>query len=150
MKSMWKLIVVAGLVLVSTASSAWADAPPGPYFNGFETNTAGWFNNSGGTIHREPSGYTGSGYASGIPSASGNWHARLGEDPSPSTCSSGAGPQDVFAGPNTNWGGYSSIFPPGGYTTRLDIYLDTAWATTHADQRFDWSSAIGSRSDSQT
>jgi hypothetical protein len=142
MKSVWKLIVVAGLVLASTASSAWADAPPGPYFNGFETNTAGWFNFSGATISREPSGYLGSGYASGVASAGGSYHARLTKDPSPGECESGAGPQPVYQGPYTNWGGYSSIFPTGGYTTRLDIYLDTAWAATHADQRFDWSSAI--------
>ena len=77
----------------------------------------------------------------GIPSASGSWHARLGKDK----------PLDVpirrrtaacVHGPTTNWGGYSSIFPTGGYTTRVDIYLDTQWAATHPDQRFDWSSAI--------
>jgi hypothetical protein len=144
MKSVWKLIVVAGLVLASTASSALADPPPGPYFNGFETNTAGWFNFSGGTIHREPTGYIGSGYASGISSASGGYHARLGIDPSPGTCPSGGGPQPWYAGPYTNWGGYSSIFPTGGYTTRVDIYLDVSWAQTHLDKRFDWSSAISS------
>jgi hypothetical protein len=142
MKSVWKLIVVAGLVLVSTASSAWADAPPGPYFNGFETNTAGWFNFSGATIHREPSGYVGSGYASGIASATGNYHARLGIDPSPSSCTFGGGTASIYYGPYTNWGGYSSIFPTGGYTTRVDIYLDVAWAQSHLDKRFDWASAI--------
>ena len=52
-----------------------ADAPPGPYFNGFETNTAGWSPNSGGTIARQPSGYnTGpGGYADGIASADGTF-----------------------------------------------------------------------------
>src|ERR1700736_1910506 len=62
-----------------------AAAPPAPYFNGFEKNTAVWFDiTSGGdgTITRRPSGYTnGGGYASGIASASGNWHARLTGDP---------------------------------------------------------------------
>lgn len=146
MKSMWKLIVVAGLVLVSTASSAWAAPPPGPYFNGFETNTAGWFNFGGGTLTRQPSGYsTGAGgYANGITSASGGYHARLNKDPSPDSCTFGGGTAPIYSGPYTNWGGYSSIFPTGGYTTRLDIYLDTVWATTHADQRFDWSSAVSS------
>jgi hypothetical protein len=138
------LPVVTAVValLMIPAGTASADPPPGPYFNGFEQNTAGWFNFSGGTIHREPSGYIGSGYASGIASATGNWHARLGKDPSPDTCASGGGPQPIYRGPFTNWGGYSSIFPTGGYSTRVDIYLDTAWASTHFDQRFDWSSAI--------
>jgi hypothetical protein len=124
-----------------------ADAPPGPYFNGFETNVAGWFPLSGGTISREPSGYTnGGGYADGISSATGNWHARLGLDPSPHICQSGGGPQPVYTGPYTNWGGYSSIFPPGGYQTGVDVYLDTAWAAANFDRRFDWSSAVNNTS----
>lgn len=124
-----------------------ADPPPGPYFNGFETDTDGWFNLSGATITRRPSGHmTGSGgYANGIASAEGNWHARLEIDPSPGTCS-GAGPQPVFTGPFTNWGGYSSMFPLGGYTTRVDVYLDVTWAQANLDRRFDWSSAINNTS----
>jgi hypothetical protein len=136
---------IAGSLIAVIALTVWvaADAPPGPYFNGFEQNTAGWFNYSGATITRQPSLYTnGGGYADGIPSATGNYHARLGIDPSPDTCASGGGPQPVYYGPYTNWGGYSSIFPPGGYTTRVDIYLDVTWAATHFDRRFDWSSAI--------
>src|SRR6185369_1757848 len=43
----------------------------------------------------------------------------------------------------TNFGGDSSaIFPPGGYTTGVDIYLDVPYAMSHPDTRFDWSSAI--------
>jgi hypothetical protein len=135
------LIVTIGIVLALPVAAS-ADAPPGPYFNGFEQNTQGWFNLSGGTIHREPSGYVGSGYASGVPSATGSWHARLGKDPNPSSCTFGGGVAPIHTGPYTNWGGYSSFFPPGGYTTRLDIYLDVQWAQTHPDQRYDWSSAI--------
>ena len=143
------------LRLVATAITAFfvlpalaaADAPPGPYFNGFETNTAGWFANSGGTIKREPSGYvSGNGYATGVPSAAGDWHARLGKDPSPSSCTFGGGVAPIYSGPFTNWGGYSSFFPPGGYTTRVDIYLDVAWAAANPDQRFDWSSAVSNTS----
>src|SRR5689334_15329652 len=127
---------------------AGASAPHGPYFNGFEKNTNGWFGINGSTITREPSGYTnGGGYADGIQSASGNFHARLGLTPTPGTCGpSGVGFQPVFWGPLTNWGGYSSTFPTGGYRTDLDIYLDTAWARTHLDKRYDWSSAINDTS----
>jgi hypothetical protein len=119
---------------------AHAEAPPGPYFNGFEKNTNGWFDLSNGHfghIARQPSGYTnGGGYADGINSAAGHWHARLSGDP----CSTP--PNQDCAGPNTNWGGYSSTFPPGGYLTQVDIYLDVNWAAAHDDVRFDWSSAI--------
>jgi hypothetical protein len=39
--------------------AAQAAAPPGPYFNGFEKNTDGWFDLSSGhygTLTRQPSG----------------------------------------------------------------------------------------------
>jgi hypothetical protein len=136
--------LIAALAIASWAA---ADAPPGSYFNGFEQNTAGWFNFSGATIRREPSFYSnGGGYADGIDSATGDYHARLRMDPSPATCASGGGPQPVYSGPFTNWGGFSSIFPPGGYQTRVDIYLDVTWAQTHVDRRFDWSSAVNTTS----
>src|SRR6266404_88764 len=63
---------------------AYADVPPGPYFNGFETDTAGWFNYSGATVTRVPSGSL-STYANGVAAATGNFYARLGKDPSPAT-----------------------------------------------------------------
>jgi hypothetical protein len=142
------LIAVAALFVLLVPSSAVADPPPGPYFNGFETNTAGWFTFSGATVTRQPSGYmTGpGGYANGINSASGNYHARLGIDPSPDSCTFGGGIAPIYYGPYTNWGGYSSIFPTGGYFTRLDIYLDVQWAQAHPDKRFDWASAINNTS----
>ena len=138
--------LIIGLVLalfaLFTTGPLWAAAPPGPYFNGFEKNTNGWFGVSGSTITRVPSFWASSGYASGIQSATGEYHARLGLDPTPDTCVSGAGIQPIYYGPYTNWGGYSSTFPQGGYKTQVDIYLDVNWATHHLDKRFDWSSAI--------
>ena len=44
------------------------------------------------------------------------------------------------SGAFTRWGGYSNVFPAGGYSTTLDIYLDLAAAAN--DTRFDWSSAV--------
>lgn len=41
----------------------------------------------------------------------------------------------------SRWGGYSSVFPSGGYTTSLDIFLDIAAGYAN-DTRFDWDSAI--------
>jgi hypothetical protein len=141
------LRLTAGSLMAALALTTWAaaDAPPGSYFNGFEQNTAGWFNFQGGTIMRRPSGYTNSGgYADGISSATGSYHARLGLDSSPRTCAPQGLP--LYDGPFTDWGGYSSIFPPGGYQTRVDIYLDVAWAAANFDRRFDWSSAVNNTS----
>jgi hypothetical protein len=42
----------------------------------------------------------------------------------------------------TRYGGYSNVFPTGGYTTTADFYLDTADSPTGSDIRFDWSSAV--------
>jgi hypothetical protein len=136
-------LVPALALAITAAMPVQAAAPPGPYFNGFEKNTNGWFGFGGSTITREPSGYTnGGGYADGIDSASGGYHARLGLTPTPGSCQDASGTEPIYWGPYTNWGGYSSTFPEGGYKTELDIYLDTAWAVSHPDARFDWSSAI--------
>jgi hypothetical protein len=136
-----RMLVIAVAVLFALPVVAVADAPPGPYFNGFETNTAGWFNFSGATVTRVPSGSPSS-YANGVIAATGGYYARLGIDPSPDSCTFGGGIAPIYYGPYTNWGGYSSIFPPGGYQTGVDIYLDVPYAMSHPDTRFDWSSAI--------
>ena len=133
------LIAVAALLVLLVPSSAVADAPPGPYFNGFETGTSSWFdltNGGTGSIARHVNGYTNSGYASGIASATGGWHARLSGSPCDTP------PSQDCEGPFTRWGGYNQTFPIGGYRTQIDIYLDTTWAASHRDARFDFSSAI--------
>lgn len=90
------------------------------FFQNFETDTAGWF---GAT--RVITG------THSVISKLGAFHA---EDTD---------------GAFTRWGGYSQNFPPGGYTTSIDIYLDisppytTGTLTPYPnDTRFDWSSAI--------
>ena len=94
------------------------------FFQSFETDTAGW---TGAT--RVSSG------THGVPSKTGGFHA---ED------------QNMSGLTYTFWGGDSKTFPPGGYTTSVDIYLDISppymndGLTPYPnDTRFDWSSAIG-------
>jgi uncharacterized protein YjbI with pentapeptide repeats len=82
------------------------------FFQGFEQNTNGW----SGAITRVASG------TNGITSRTGGWHAEAG------------------VGPFTRWGGYSNVFPTGGYDTELAIYLDPA--NGPVDAQFDYSSAI--------
>jgi hypothetical protein len=81
------------------------------FSQGFETDNSGWF-----TPTRVASG------TNGITSSTGSWHAEAGGD-------------------FTRWGGYNSVFPAGGYTTSIDIYLDLT-ATATNDTRFDFTSAI--------
>jgi hypothetical protein len=117
--------LVATFAVASVPAAALAAAPPAPYFNGFESagdaitgvtvDTQAMFD-----VTRVPSG------TGGITSASGSWHATAAAD----------------AGSFTRFGGYSSAFPVGGYTTSIDIYLDTAASLIGSDLRFDWSSAI--------
>ena len=85
------LLLVSLVALVAIAPGvALADPPPGPYFNGFETNTAGWSNFGGGTIRREPSGYTNSGgYAERDPVGERFLAREAGQGPKPPTCQSG-------------------------------------------------------------
>jgi len=134
-------LLFAAALLMSLPALASADAPPGPYFNGFETDTAGWFNLSGAQITRVPSG-SGSAYANGVAPATGSYYARLSKDTSPDSCTFGGGTASIYYGPYTKFGGYSAIFPTGGYSTGVDIYLDVPYALDHPDTRFDWSSAI--------
>jgi hypothetical protein len=132
------LLAIAAFFALSVLGAS-AAPPPGPYFNGFETNTAGWFNFFGSTVTRVPSGDSET-YGGAVPAASGNYFARLGIGNN-ATCAA-VGTLDWFVGPYTDWGGYSSIFPTGGYKTKVDIYLDVGWAATHSDRRFDWASAV--------
>src|SRR3954471_13755596 len=67
------------------------------YFQSFETDTTGWV---GAT--RVITG------THGVVSKIGGFHAEDG------------------GGAFTRWGGYSETFPPGGYTTSIDIYLDVS------------------------
>lgn len=94
------------------------------FFQSFETDTAGW---TGAT--RVTTG------THGVPSKTGIAHA---ED------------QNLNDLTFTFWGGDSKTFPPGGYTTSVDIYLDISPPYMNGsimpytnDTRFDWSSAIG-------
>lgn len=109
--------------LVTVLILAIASPAFGAFFQSFETDTGGW---TGAT--RVSSG------THGVPSNTGAFHA---EDAN--------GNALTF----TFWGGSSRTFPPGGYVTSVDIYLDIAppylngTLTPYAnDTRFDWSSAI--------
>ncbi len=126
-------LVTAGGALAATAFS-----------NGFETDTSGWFNNGPDVaINRVASGYTnGGGYADGVASSAGGFHARLEVTPGGSDNCLARTQSSACVGPFTRWGGYESVFPAQGYLTALDIYLDTAWAAANTDYRFDWDSAI--------
>jgi hypothetical protein len=105
------------------------------FFQGFETDTSGWF----GDVTRVPSGSSDPNYASGINAASGNFFARLQEN-TPCTPDNTGCP-----GPFTFWGSptFSGIpMPPSGSISELAIYLDVSFAATHSDSRFDWDSSL--------
>jgi len=107
----------------------------GIVFQGFETDTSLWFNiGSAQEIYQEPSGYTdGGGYANGIASATGNYHARLVIDPTQCLDDGGAGapPNNDCYGPYTNWNG---IYVSDGMTTQGSKVITSATANfTAAD-----------------
>src|ERR1700693_1559956 len=123
------LAALTGLILVSTAIAKPppAPAPPKPFSQNFAHNTNGWY----GSITHEKSGYSNAGgYADGINSAKDDGHARLN------------GEAITFWGSNAP----STSFPKQGFTTSMDVYLDTGWAASHPDARFDWDTAL-SRAD---
>ncbi len=77
-----------------------------------------WFADDGATITQVPSG------TDGIVSSEGTHHAKT----------------TGYA--FTRWDGYKSVFPVGGYSTRLDVYLDMNLANGTVDKRFNYTSAI--------
>ncbi len=84
------------------------------YNNGFETDTTDWVS---ATRVASPTG--------GVTASGGSYFAQADN------------------GAYTKWGGYESTFPAGGYTTKVDTYLDMSMATGGGvDKRFDFSSAI--------
>lgn len=111
------LVTAAVFSLMAGAASA---ATPSPFFNGFEVDESGWFEN-GSSFDRVPSG------TDGIPSSEGDYHATIGSA--------------EFSGAFTRWGGYTDEFPSTGYSTSIDVYLDLDNCPEN-DSRVDWSSAI--------
>ncbi len=127
------IVFSASVLLLSLMGMGTAYAATPTYSNGFETDTAGWFSSGGSTITRQPSGYVNPApYASGVPSATGGYHARLGRGLCTTSNVNPAGTAVNCAGPFTQWGGYNSTWT-GGYTTQVDIYLDTAYAQLNPD-----------------
>jgi hypothetical protein len=106
-------------------------AAAGAYSNDFESDTAGWFNNSG-TITQQPNGYLNPAYANGINSAAGVFHARL--DRGACVTEAGGGGATIrCSGPFTRWGGYGDTWH-GPYQTQVDIYLDADYANDPANE----------------
>jgi hypothetical protein len=112
-------LIVSGM-LGFTASAAQAATS---FFNGFETDTSGWVPFSDSTITRVASGDI-STYATGVSAATGGYYARLGIDPTPGSCVNGGGTQPIYRGSYTEFGGDEAVFPTGGYSTSVDVYLD--------------------------
>lgn len=97
------------------------------FFQGFETDTAGYFDeNNGwaGVVDRTASG------TNSISSSDGSWHAIFTQS---NTAAAGG-----TSGPFSRFDMYRDTFPTGGYTASVDIYLDTAMA---AGEGFDYSVA---------
>ena len=112
-------------LVVAVMIAAAATVTFAAFFQSFETDTAGW---TGATRVATPS--------HGVVSKTGAFHAEAQNNR-----------------PFTFWGGASQTFPPGGYTTSVDSYLDisppymTGSLLPYAnDTRFDWTSAIGTPS----
>ena len=124
---------LATSALLVGALPAAADAPPGPYFNGFETDTAGWFNNSGARLTRVRFGLEWQRLCKRRCSATGNYYARLGIDPSPDTLHRRwRNGRRFYEARTRTLVATARSSRLGGYTTGVDIYLDVPYALTHS------------------
>jgi hypothetical protein len=102
---------LAAAAAVAITFGTVAGSAQAAYFQGFETDTAGWTGSpSFGSITRVSSG------TNGISSAAGSWHATINED-------------DDGTGPYTFSGSTTSMPFGTGFTTTIDVYIDTAQGT---------------------
>ncbi len=122
------LLLLAALVFSVGGASA---STPTAFFNGFETDNAGW-DVFGGQYDatRVASG------TNGVISATGSYHAEASGPCGLDACGGSAA---------TDWGSYTDTFPAGGYLTSVDVYLNVGGGYAN-DTRFDWSSAISDTS----
>jgi hypothetical protein len=129
--SSWRMFSVALVLFLAVGALA---SGIGIVFQGFETDTSLWFSYipANQEIFQEPSGYTdGGGYANGIASATGNYHARLVVDTTQCNYGNGAPPYTDCYGPYTNWNG---IYVADGMTTLGSNIITSATANfTAAD-----------------
>jgi hypothetical protein len=102
-----------------------------------------------GTIHVLKSSFTNyGGYASAVPGPNGvKKYARVsgGQDggvPTVNGCSV-PGNEDC-SGPYTKFGStvHHAIFPAGGFTTSIQLYIDASWAGAHPGNVVDWDVAL--------
>jgi hypothetical protein len=135
------------------------------YHNTLRRNTNGWCNATGtqpcdgnfyGTIDNVKSSFTnggGSNYAVAVagPNGATRYARATGGGPgfegfqtTPAGCPSPG--NESCTGPYTTWGNPTApnVFPTStGFTTSIQIYLDTAWAAAHPGQVVDWDTALG-------
>jgi hypothetical protein len=126
------LALCLGLLVATGGVSVFAESYPASpyyYFNGFEnpedvTSVCCVGDSTMFGVTRESTG------TNGIPAAAGSYYATV--------------PLITSWSPYayTRYGGFSSVFPQGGYTTSIDIYLDIDMSPVGQDLRFDWTSAI--------
>lgn len=110
-----------------------------PFFTqGFEADTSSWSPSYAGAgagyLTRVPSGGS-SGASSGA--SSGDGHARVTSAAVRNDCYLQPAPSGLTLqcdGPSTNFSAPpAQPFPPGGFSTSLDIFLDSEYAATHRD-----------------
>jgi len=112
MKTKLMTMCLAVTVILAIGGVASAD-----YAQGFETDITGWDAFGGGyNAVRVGSG------TNSIVSLEGSYHGEVG-------------------GGATNWGGYSDVFPTGGFVTSVAVYLDVDGGAVN-DTRFDFTSAL--------
>lgn len=133
-KPMFYLALILILAVGALASGV------GIWFQGFETDTSAWLNDdSAQEIFRQPSGFTDNGgYANGIASATGNYHARLVPDTTDDgACldngAQGAPPNNDCYGPFTYW---NEVYSFDGVTNSTNVITSATLNFTAAEAGF--------------
>ncbi len=153
-KALLASLLTGGLILgaVATAGAASNGSSVRPaskngmvknYKHKFNHSTKGW--SGPGTITRVQSGTSTNAYAPGIAAESSPWYATVdGQNDGSSICPTPTQDQSCPS-PFLDWGnpeGNYYTFPTNGFTTSLDIYLDTAWGSANPGVEFEWDTSL--------
>jgi hypothetical protein len=133
------------------------------YKTSFGPSTHGWCDGNGGfalcdgasgdsgTFARISSGSSTNAYGPGVAAVHGGlWYATVdGATEGTSACSTYPAADESCDGPYSDWGNPNfnyDHFPKKGFTTSLDIYLDTSWGAANPGVEFEWDTALNQSS----
>jgi hypothetical protein len=121
------------MLAIAAIGTCRADVP-NLYFQGFETDTSGWFQDSGGDGNGSITQVASGGGSLGLTAADGNYYAEVHNNTNAYQTGFGTGGESFFEGDGTN----PTPYPGTPYYQSIDVYIDTGLSNAVASQYAYW------------